>query len=72
VLSYAPIATAKPRVAHARGLIAPFGHGAYPNYADPDLKRPLQAYYGANLARLKQVKATYDPADRFRPAQGIR
>jgi FAD/FMN-containing dehydrogenase len=71
VLAYAPIPVAAPRVARARRLIAPFGHGAYPNYADPDLASPLPAYYGANLARLRRVKAKYDPADRFRPAQGI-
>jgi FAD/FMN-containing dehydrogenase len=62
---------AKARVARARKLIAPFGHGAYPNYADPDLASPLKAYYGGNLARLKRVKHAYDPADRFRPAQRI-
>jgi FAD/FMN-containing dehydrogenase len=71
VLAYGPIAVVKPRVARARRLVAPFGHGAYPNYADPDLPSPLEAYYGANLARLKRVKAKYDPADRFRPAQAI-
>ncbi len=73
ILRYAPIATAAPDVARARRLIVPFGNGqAYQNYADPRIERPLRAYYGANLARLRAVKQAVDPDDRFRPAQGIR
>jgi len=73
ILSYAPLATARPAVRRARARIAPFGSGqAYQNYADLDLRDPLRAYYGGNLARLQTVKAAVDPADRFRPAQGIR
>jgi FAD/FMN-containing dehydrogenase len=30
-----------------------------------------QAYYGANHARLVQVKAAYDPNEVFKPLQGI-
>jgi FAD/FMN-containing dehydrogenase len=73
ILSYSPIATARRRVRHARALIAPFGNGgAYQNYADLDLRSPRRAYYGANLARLRSIKAAVDPDGRFRPAQGIR
>jgi FAD/FMN-containing dehydrogenase len=53
-------------------LIAPYGGGAYANYGDPDLSGPLRAYYGANLPRLQRIKGEVDPANRFRPAQGIR
>jgi FAD/FMN-containing dehydrogenase len=72
VLSYSAIPVARSRVKRARALIAPYGSGAYANYADPDLKGALQAYYGANLARLRRVKEEFDPANRFRPSQGIR
>jgi FAD/FMN-containing dehydrogenase len=53
-------------------LIAPYGSGAYANYGDPDLSGALRAYYGANLPRLRTIKGEVDPANRFRPAQGIR
>ena len=57
----------------ARGRIAPYGNGqAYQNYADPDLDGAQRAYYGANLDRLVAIKTEVDPANRFRPAQGIR
>ena len=72
LLSYAAIPVAKSRVKRARRLIAPYGSGAYANYADPDLAGPLRAYYGANLPRLRRVKEEFDPANRFRPSQGVK
>ena len=73
ILSYSPIAAARPRVRRARALIAPFGNGeAYQNYADLDLHSPRRAYYGANAARLRTIKRLADPEDRFAPVQGIR
>lgn len=72
VISYAPVATARPRVRSARRRIAPYGSGAYANYADPDLTNATRNYYGRNLERLRRVKRDVDPANRFRPSQGIR
>jgi FAD/FMN-containing dehydrogenase len=72
ILSYTSLATARDRVRRARRLIAPHGNGqAYQNYADLDLKNARHAYYGANFDRLVAIKTAIDPADRFRPAQGI-
>jgi FAD/FMN-containing dehydrogenase len=72
ILSYTSIPVARSRVRRARALIDGYGSGAYANYADPDLENSLRAYYGANLARLRDVKRAVDPANRFRPRQGIR
>ncbi len=73
ILSYTSIGTARSRVRRARALIAPYGNGqAYQNYSDPDLANARRAYYGRNYARLVEIKTQYDPANRFRPAQGIR
>jgi FAD/FMN-containing dehydrogenase len=44
---------------------------AYQNYIDPDLTNWRQAYYGANYARLSQIKGKYDPHQLFSFPQAI-
>ncbi|KAI0023016.1 carbohydrate oxidase from Microdochium Nivale in complex with substrate analogue [Xylariomycetidae sp. FL0641] len=47
--------------------------GMYINYADPNLTRAdaNAFYYGENLARLRQIKAKYDPTELFFYPQSI-
>jgi hypothetical protein len=63
------------RLADMREVYAamrPYVSGAaYVNYCDVDLPDYQTAYWGANLARLKKIKATFDPDNVFRHAQSI-
>jgi FAD/FMN-containing dehydrogenase len=52
--------------------MTPYASGrAYQNYLDPELANWQQAYYGANYARLVQVREKYDPEHVFNLPQGI-
>jgi FAD/FMN-containing dehydrogenase len=53
-------------------LVHDYGSGGvYPNFPDPELENGAHAYHGANLDRLRRVKATYDPKNVFRFDQSI-
>ena len=53
-------------------LVHPQGAGGvYPNFPDPELEDWGRAYHGANLDRLRQVKAAYDPENVFRFDQAV-
>ncbi|MGH2783043.1 MAG: BBE domain-containing protein [Thermoleophilaceae bacterium] len=43
----------------------------YPNFPDPELEDWARAYHGANLDRLRRVKAAYDPENVFRFDQSV-
>lgn len=47
------------------------GTGAFQNFPDASLVDWRERYYGANLERLMQVKAKYDPANLFRHGQSL-
>jgi hypothetical protein len=65
-------AFARQAIGHVRdGLTAEFGVTGYVNYIDPQMPSWQQAYYGANLARLKAVARRYDPYRSFGFPQGI-
>jgi FAD/FMN-containing dehydrogenase len=56
---------------HIHDAFEPVTQGSYQNYIDPTLADWEQAYYGSNLARLRQVKRAHDPDDVFHFAQSI-
>jgi FAD/FMN-containing dehydrogenase len=50
----------------------PYGNGhVYQGYPDPELEDWEEAYYGPQAARLRAVKAEYDPDGLFRFAQSL-
>ncbi|WP_030774062.1 FAD-binding oxidoreductase [Streptomyces sp. NRRL F-2664] len=52
--------------------LRPWASGsAYQNYTDPKLSGWREAYYGPNLARLEEVRRTYDPDRLFRFPQAV-
>jgi hypothetical protein len=63
------------RLAEMRQLYAamrPYVSGeAYVNYCDTDLPDWQTAYWGDNLARLKQIKKSFDPDNIFNHAQSV-
>jgi FAD/FMN-containing dehydrogenase len=66
-------APARDWVERSFALVHPWGSGrVYPNFAEPDLADWPRAYHAGNLARLREVKARYDPDDVFRGRQTIR
>lgn len=64
-------AAAREWVDEIERLLVPAAQGSYQNYIDPTLTHWQEAYYGANLPRLRQVKRNTDPDDVFRFAQSI-
>jgi FAD/FMN-containing dehydrogenase len=71
-LAYGPTPAGAAWVRAARAGMAPHVTGeAYQNYIDPDLEHWPRAYYGANLDRLRTIKATVDPDRRFDFPQAI-
>jgi FAD/FMN-containing dehydrogenase len=53
------------------GLGALVGDTGYVNYIDPRLPHWAEAYYGANLARLREIATKYDPDRVFAFAQSV-
>jgi hypothetical protein len=58
----ADVEAARRWLASSWASVHPWGtSGAYPNFPDLDLDDWAPAYHGANLDRLRHVKARYDP-----------
>jgi FAD/FMN-containing dehydrogenase len=67
-----PLARNQHSLASIHGAVRHYASGqAYQNYADDSLPNPQQAYYGANLPRLIEVRRTYDPTGVFTQPQGV-
>ena len=58
-------------VRNTRQKLQPYIVGSYINVPDQGIKRSGPVYYGANYARLRRVKAKYDPQNVFNNPQSI-
>jgi FAD/FMN-containing dehydrogenase len=58
-------------IEHFRRVMAPYTRGAYVNYVDDAIDKPLEAYYGDNLPRLIEIKGKYDPENVFQFPQSL-
>lgn len=58
-------------VEQTRRKLKPYVVGSYVNVPDVSIKDYGLAYYGFNFARLRKVKAKYDPNNGFRFSQSI-
>ncbi|MDP9221858.1 MAG: FAD-binding oxidoreductase [Actinomycetota bacterium] len=66
----ADVLAAQGWVAAARARLAARMPGAYINYPSSDIHDPA-TYHGSAYARLRSVKAAYDPSRLFRPPGGV-
>jgi FAD/FMN-containing dehydrogenase len=56
----------------SRDSVRPWGSGrVYPAFPDPDLVNWERAYHADHASRLREIKARYDPDNRFRGTQTI-
>ena len=58
-------------VEKVRQLMKPYVKGSYVNVPDQNIEKFGKAYYGSNFARLREIKAKYDPDNLFRFPQSI-
>lgn len=59
-------------IAAVHAAMRPFTSGAaYVNYCDMEVANYASAYWGANVARLKQIKQAVDPGNVFRHGQSV-
>lgn len=58
-------------VEQTRELLQPYVTGSYVNVPDLNIRNYGQEYYGDNFARLRKVKAKYDPENVFNFVQSI-
>ncbi|WP_461673523.1 FAD-binding oxidoreductase [Priestia megaterium] len=58
-------------VEKVRQLLKPYVKGSYVNVPDQNIEKFGKAYYGSNFAKLREIKAKYDPDNLFRFPQSI-
>ncbi|MGG0485276.1 FAD-binding oxidoreductase [Priestia aryabhattai] len=58
-------------VEKVRQLMKPYVKGSYVNVPDQNIEKFGKAYYGSNFAKLREIKAKYDPENLFHFPQSI-